>query len=130
VKEIIKKLFWISVFSLVPTILIWLPFFLRIPVFWSIPLPTNGLATIVSNYDGPLYLVAAKTLYSKTAIESGFQFPLPTEYYTAHFPLFPILIRVFGVFTNYPYAMLIVTMLSSILAIYFFQKLISQFWLE
>lgn len=126
-KETIKKLFFAALFSLVPTILIWLPFFLRIPVFWNIPLPSNGLATIVSNYDGPLYLVVAKTLYSKTAIETGFQFPLPTEYYTAHFPLFPILIKFFGIVTNYPYAMLIVTLLSSILAIYFFHKLLSEF---
>jgi Gpi18-like mannosyltransferase len=107
--------------------LIWLPFFLRIPVFWSIPLPTNGLATIVSNYDGPLYLVVAKTLYNKTAIKTNFQFPLSTEYYTAHFPLFPLLIKLFGFVTNYPYAMLIVTLLSSILAIYFFQKFISEY---
>lgn len=126
-KETIKKLIWASLFSLIPTILIWLPFFLRIPVFWSIPLPTNGLATIVSNYDGPLYLVAAKTMYNKTAIETGFQFPLPTEYYTAHFPLFPILIRIFGMVTNYPYAMLIVTLISSIVAIYFFYRLIEKF---
>lgn len=126
-KEIIRKLSWIVFFSLVPTILIWVPFFLRIPIFWSIPLPTNGLETIVANYDGPLYIVAAKTLYNKPAIETNFQFPLPAEYYTAHFPLFPVLIRAFGVVTNYPYAMLIATLLSSILAIYFFEKLISEF---
>ncbi len=116
-----------AVLSIVPTLLIWLPFFLRISNFWSIPLPQNGMATIVANYDGPLYLVAAKTLYSKTQIAANFQFPLPTEYYTAHFPLFPLLIKFFGLVINYPYAMLIVTALSSILAIYFFMKLISLY---
>ena len=114
-------------FSLIPTFLIWLPFFLRVGTFWSVPLPQNGMATIVANYDGPLYLVAAKTLYNKGLIEANFQFPLPTEYYTAHFPLFPLLIKLFGLVINYPYAMLIVTLLSSILAIYFFMKLISQY---
>ena len=114
-------------FSLIPTFLIWLPFFLRVGTFWNIPLPQNGMATIVANYDGPLYLVAAKTLYNKGLIEASFQFPLPTEYYTAHFPLFPLLIKLFGLVINYPYAMLIVTLLSSILAIYFFMKLISQY---
>ena len=116
-----------SIFSLIPTILIWLPFFLRIPVFWNIPLPTNGLATIVSNYDGPLYLVTAKSFYNKGIIETNFQFPLPTEYYSAHFPLFPLMIRFFGIVTNYPYAMLIATLLSSIMAIYFFQKLVGNY---
>jgi Gpi18-like mannosyltransferase len=94
--------------------------------FWGIPIPEQGLATIVANYDGPLYLVVAKTLYNKALIEGSFQFPLPTEYYAAHFPLFPLLIRLVGSVTNYPYAMLLVTLASSILAIYFFYLLISE----
>lgn len=117
----------VAAFSLIPTLLIWLPFFLRVGTFWNIPLPQNGMATIVANYDGPLYLVAAKTLYNKVQIKANYQFPLPTEYYTAHFPLFPLLIKAFGIVINYPYAMLIVTLLSSMLAIYFFMKLISEY---
>ena len=122
-----KNLFWILAFSLIPTFLIWLPFFLRLRTFWNIPLPGSGLATIVANYDGPLYIVVAKTLYNKAAIMANYQFPLPTEYYTAHFPLYPLIIKFFGLVTNYPYAMLITTLLSSLLAIYFFEKLISQY---
>lgn len=120
-----QKIVLISLFSVIPTILIWALFFFRVPNFWKIPLTQNGMATIVSNYDGPLYLVVAKTLYNKTLIESNYQFPLPTEYYAAHFPLFPILIRSLGFVINYPYAMLAITLLSSILALYFFNKLIS-----
>ena len=126
-KEKIKSLAIASALSLIPTILIWLPFLLRASSFWSIPLPQNGMETIVANYDGPLYMVAAKTLYNKAAITTNFQFPLPAEYYTAHFPLFPLLIKFFGVVINYPYAMLIATVLTSILATYFFIKLISQY---
>lgn len=126
-KEKVKNLLVVVAFSLVPTLLIWLPFFLRVGTFWSIPLPSNGMETIVANYDGPLYMVAAKTLYNKVSIESNFQFPLPAEYYTAHFPLFPLLIKFFGLVINYPYAMLIATVLSSILATFFFMKLISQY---
>jgi hypothetical protein len=117
----------IGLMSLVPTILIWLPFILRAGNIWGIPLPKNGMATIVANYDGPLYLVAAKTLYNKPAIQANYQFPLSSEYYTAHFPLFPVLTRFFGLMINYPYAMLIITLASAGLAIYFFQKLISQY---
>jgi Gpi18-like mannosyltransferase len=126
-KGVLKGLAIAALLSFVPTFLIWLPLILRVGNFWGIPLPQNGMAVIVANYDGPLYLVAAKTLYNKALIGLNFQFPLPTEYYTAHFPLFPILIKFFGMVTNYPYAMLIVTILSSILAIYFFMKLISQY---
>lgn len=113
--------------SLIPTFLLWLPFIFRLPAFWSIPLPANGMAVVVSNYDGPLYLVAAKTLYNKNDIKINYQFPLSTEYYTAHFPLFPLMIKALGTVTNYPYAMLMATLFSSILAIYFFEKFIGKF---
>lgn len=123
----IKNFAAISLLSLIPTLLVWLPFFLRFKSFWGIPLPVNGMETIVANYDGPLYMVVAKTLYNKSLIAASFQFPLPVEYYTAHFPLYPLLIKLVGIAVNYPYAMLIVTLMSSFLAIFFFNKLASLY---
>ena len=123
----IKELGLIVLLGLLPTLLIWLPFFVRLKSFWGIPLPQGGMATIVSNYDGPLFLVVAKTFYDKIAIGQSFQFPLPSEYYAAHFPLFPVLIRAFSSFGGYPYSMLFVTIASSILTLYFFNKLIKQY---
>ncbi|MEK7550256.1 MAG: hypothetical protein AAB535_00510 [Patescibacteria group bacterium] len=125
----VQKILIIISFTLTPTFLIWLPFLFRTPSFWKIPLPKDGLATIVANYDGPLYLVTAKTFYNKEAIKTTYQFPLSTEYYTAHFPLFPLLIRIFSAITNYPYAMLGITLLSSFLALYFFYKLTGNLFL-
>lgn len=122
-KQKLKSLALISVFSLVPTLFVWLPFFLRIGEFWNIPLPKNGMATIVANYDGPLYIVVAKTFYNTLAIKNNFQFALPVEYYAAHFPLYPALIKAFSFVLGFPYAMLAVTVLSSIVATYFFYKL-------
>jgi hypothetical protein len=126
-KTKIKNLLPILVFSLVPTLLIWIPFFLRLKSFWTIPLPQNGMATIVANFDGPLFLVVAKTLYNKALITANYSFPLATEYYAAHFPLFPLLIRLFAVIFGYPYAMLIITLISSVLSIFFFNKLAQRF---
>lgn len=126
-KENLKKIVTISLISLIPTLLLWLPFFFRFEKIWGIPLNSSGMATIVSNYDGPLYLVVAKTFYNKAAISANYQFPLPTEYYAAHFPFFPFLIRLVSVFVNSPYAMLTVTLVSSILALYFFNKLAEEF---
>jgi Gpi18-like mannosyltransferase len=123
----LKSLLPIIAFSLVPTLFIWLPFFFRLKSFWTIPLPQNGMATIVANYDGPLYLVVAKTFYNLEVIKANYQFPLPVEYYAAHFPLFPYLIRLTSLVTNFPYAMLSVTLFSSILALYFFNKFIQQY---
>jgi hypothetical protein len=121
----LKELLFVAAVSIIPTLLIWLPFFLRIRSFWSIPLPQNGMATIVANYDGPLFMVVAKSFYASSII-SHFQFVLPYEYYAAHFPLFPLLIRLFSYVLGYPYAMLAVTLISSFLATYFFYLLAKE----
>ena len=124
----IQRLLLLTAISLIPTFLVWLPFFARLGNFWGIPLPADaGMATIVSNYDGPIYLVIAKTFYNPELIKWNFQFPLPLEYYAAHFPLFPFFIRIFSVFIGFPYAMLFVTIAASCLATYFFYKFIRQY---
>src|SRR3989344_722340 len=122
----ITKLLPLLALTLIPTFLIWLPFFLRLPSFWGIPLPQRGMEVIVANYDGPLYLVAAKSFYNPEIIKS-FEFSLPVEYYAAHFPLFPLLVKLGAVLLGFPYAMLSITVLSSFLAIYFFNKFIKDY---
>ncbi len=122
-----KKLIVISLISIIPTILIWAPFFFRLDKLLDIPLNKQGMATIVANYDGPLFIVVAKTFYDKEKIKQNFSFDLPSEYYPAHFPLFPFFIRILSPLTGYPYAMLLVTVISSIAAIYFFNKLATDY---
>jgi Gpi18-like mannosyltransferase len=115
------------IITLIPTFLLWLPFILKLEKLWTIPLQSEGMATIVANYDGPLYIVIAKTLYNPELIKSMYSFPLPVEYYAAHFPLFPLLIKMFSLITYYPYSMLIITLASSFLSIFFFYKLASDY---
>jgi hypothetical protein len=130
----VRRLPLIIAVSLLPTLLLWLPFILRLEEVWSIPLSREGMATVIANYDGPLYLVVAKTMYNLQSIQEQFSFPLPVEYYAAHFPMFPFLIRIVGEFLHlvsgssfgYPWAMLIVTLLTSIFSIYYFYKLAEQ----
>ncbi len=122
----IKGFVPILLLSLVPTLLIWLPFFLRLNTFWTIPIPNEGMATVASNYDGPLYIAVSKSMYDPEKLKQ-FTFNLPYEYYAAHFPLYPALIRLLSFFSGYPYATLIVTALSSIGAIYVFSKFISEY---
>jgi len=123
----LKGFLFVLTVSLLPTLFIWLPFFARLTSFWGIPLHENGMATIVSNYDGPLYLAVAKTFYDPQTIKTSFQFPLPVEYYAAHFPLFPLLTKLLAYLLGYPYAMLAITLASSVVATYFFKKLAEEY---
>ena len=124
--QFLKRLFFIILISFLPTLAVWLPFFFRLEKVWGIPLSQNGMATIVANYDGPLFIAVAKSLYNPVFL-GNFGFDLPSSYFAAHFPLFPLLIRIFAVILGYPYSMLVVTLLSSILALYFFSVFIADF---
>lgn len=126
-KEGLKNKIKLLLITLLPTFLIWIPFYFKIESLWTIPLKSDGMATIVSNFDGPLYLVIAKTFYNTEIIRHTYSFPIPLEYYAAHFPLFPLLIRLFAPLAGFPYSMLFITIVSSFLAIYFFQKLIRNY---
>jgi len=120
-----QSIFLISLFSLLSTFLVWLPFFLRLTSFWKIPLAGEGMATVMKNFDGLYYVVVAKSFYRPEIIENLFSFPLPGIYYTAHFPLYPLFIRFFSHTFGYLWGMLSVTLVSSVLAaaaFYFFLK--------
>lgn len=114
----------IIIISLFPTLLLWIPFILRLDSFWTIPLPNNGIATIVANYDGPLYIAIAKSLYNSEILKS-FPLSLPIEYYPAHFPIYPLLIKSFAWIYNFLYSSLFVTLVSSIFCIFYFYKIVS-----
>jgi len=86
--------------------------------------------SVFANYDGPNYLVIAKTLYDKALISATFSLPIPTEYYPAHLPAYPLLIRLFNSFLPGPWAMLTVTILSTIFAVSFFYLLLKKFHLS
>lgn len=120
----------LALVSLATTFILWLPFIFRLPEFWGIKLPQGGMATVVANFDGPYYIVAAKSLYDPKFIEEHFSFPLPAIYYSAHYPLFPLLIKAFAVFFGYPYAMMVVTLLSSIFAVWMFYILLGELGLK
>jgi len=53
-----------------------------------------GLLTVYRQYDGPLYVVPAKTFYDPVKIEQlKLETTLSPKYFAAHLPLYPILIR-------------------------------------
>lgn len=77
-----------------------------------------GLDTVKRNFDGPYYAVVANSWYNFDAIRNSFSFPLPLEYYSAHFPLYPALMRTLAplIGGNLLDAGLVVTLLSTIVA--------------
>jgi hypothetical protein len=122
----LKLAAFLTFLAVVPPIIIWLPFFAGFKEVLGVPIPQGGMQVIAANYDGPLYIATAKSLYNLEYIAANFSFPLPLEYYAAHFPLYPLTIRLFAPLTGYPWGMLLASLAGSLLSIYFFNKFIRQ----
>jgi len=112
------------------TVFMWLPFLLKLDLpMWRLNF-TEGSKILWQNYDGPNYLVVAKTWYNKAEILNTFSNPLPAEYYPAHFPMYPALISVADIFLRGPWAMLLTTLLGSVLCFLAFFRLLEEFKLS
>lgn len=120
--------------TIIPTLFIWFAFYFNLPRHLGFP-PT-ALETIYANYDGPNYMIIAKCGYNKDCIRQSYSLPIPLEYYPAHFPGFPVVIKYFSFFVNTPKAMLLATLFGSLLltlvSFYFFKLFLNpqkSFWL-
>lgn len=112
----------------------WLIFYFKLPA--RIGFPNTTLETLYANYDGPNYMVIARCGYNKNCIGPTFSLPQALEYYPAHFPGYPSLIKFFHLFTTGPKAMLLATLFGSLLLTFvlyhFFQQFLQEdesYWL-
>jgi len=134
----IKLYFTLIFFVLLTTFIVWLPFILKINLWYGIEIPNSSTQYIYRNFDGPLYIISAKTFYNKEAIENmGLELALPAKYFAAHLPLYPFLIRIFadlfklvGITLPYFKSMIFVNLISTIFLILFFYFLIKNFKLS
>jgi len=100
------------VVTLLISLVFWLGFYRNVP--GKLGFPSTTLETVFANYDGPNYMVISKCGYQKSCIATHFSLPQPLEYYPAHLPGFPILIKYFSLYTSTPKAMLIASLIGSI----------------
>lgn len=129
------KHFLLAFLTIVSSLLFWSLFIFNIPNLLGFG--HVSMETIFANYDGPNYMVIAKCGYDKTCIGQHFSLPQPLEYYPAHLPGFPLLIHLFNLVLSGPKAMLLSTLLGSILlslvSFEFFKLYVKQktaFWLS
>jgi hypothetical protein len=124
------KLLTVLVSLVLLSFIIWLPFGMRATLpMWKLDF-SEGPIALWKNYDGPNYLIVAKTWYNQAQIKEEFSAPLPVEYYAAHLPLYPVIISVFDKFLPGPNGMLLATFLGSLLCFWMFFKYLTDFKLS
>ncbi|OGZ49721.1 MAG: hypothetical protein A3C84_00890 [Candidatus Ryanbacteria bacterium RIFCSPHIGHO2_02_FULL_48_12] len=115
----------LTVLVVFSTLAVWLPFLLNLDSIAGVQLKETGRQVLDRYLDGPLFVVVSKTFYSSESDLYSY-FDLPPEYFTSHFPLYPLLIRLFS-FAGFFNSMLLVTLLSSIGAVLAFYFLLKDF---
>jgi len=90
----IRPYFIILITVLLSTLILWLPFLLRWSQIGHLKLPESlNMLTIYKHWDGPLYVIVAKSWYNPlNAILQLKPLGLTANYFVAHFPLYPLLI--------------------------------------
>ena len=120
----------LALLVVISSIIIWLPFLGKSQLpGWGLNFQ-KGSFTLWQNFDGPNYLIVAKTWYNKADILAKFSNPLPAEYYPAHFPLYPAVISVFNLVFSGPWAMMIATLFGSVLCFLMFYVYLREFKLS
>ncbi len=123
----VRDLGIITFLVLLFTFLVWAPYLLHVSSFWGLNFPKTGLETIIKNYDGPNYIVVAKSFYNPDLIKANFSGFLPPTYYAAHFPAYPFLIWLLAPVFGWLHSLLAATVLTTILAGMMFYFLVKDF---
>ncbi len=130
----IYSYFTLTLVVLASTLIVWFPFLTRAHSWYGLKMENPSMEYIYRNYDGPLYIIAAKTLYNPGAIEKiGLEISLPAKYFAAHLPLYPLLIRgvreLIGLTSTLGYlkSMIFVNLVSTIFLSIFFYFFLKKF---
>lgn len=98
-------------------------------VLWK----TVGFLTIYKHYDGPLYIIPAKTLYNPKLIDNlHVETGASNKYFAAHLPLYPVLIRLMSLISpignlKYLKSMVLVNLIATIGLVLFFYYMLRKF---
>jgi len=123
-----KDIFIICFISFFSSFVITLFFYLFPPKTLETHVP-HGLNEVVErNYDGPLYVVVAKTFYNLKTLEKINFNNLPPIYFSSHFPLLPLLIKIITYLTgNYFRSLILIAWISSALFTVIFYLFLKKF---
>lgn len=108
---------------LTSTLLVWAPFLFKSESWLGLPTKGTTMLEIYKQFDGPLYIIPAKTSYDPHLIKPLLRDSvLPQEpiYFAAHLPLYPFFIRIFSYMFGYLKSMLIVNIVATILLSWLF----------
>lgn len=121
-----KSYLYILLFVLFSSFLVWLPFIQQLG-FFGVHISNTDTGLVYRNFDGLLYVIAAKSWYEQAIINSlHIDIPLSSQYYAAHLPLYPATISFFATVMSYVKSMMFSTVFFSVLLGWFFYYFVEK----
>lgn len=119
--------FIITLVLFLSTLVLWAPFLFRFKSVGYIFFPDSvNMLELYKHWDGVLYIIVAKTFYNfKNFALQKLPFDVSAKYFAAHYPLYPLLIRVTSYLLGYLKSMLLWPVVFSVFYasfLYFFVK--------
>ncbi|OGK56911.1 hypothetical protein A3J15_00740 [Candidatus Roizmanbacteria bacterium RIFCSPLOWO2_02_FULL_38_10] len=122
-----KPYYTLILATILSTIILWLPFIFKFNSINGIKRTDLSFQTIEKNWDGPLYILVAKTWYNiKDPLLKTTPLGLDMTYYAAHLPLYPLSIKLLQPFFGYPKSMVISTLITTTILICFFYFFVTK----
>lgn len=123
-----KPYIYICIVTIISTLFVWLPFLLQLETFGGYNIETPGFLTVLKNWDGPLYIIPAKTWYNTDhPLFIQNLVSLPKEYFAAHLPGYPLSLYLFSPFVGFLKATVFSTLFFSILLFCFFYYFVKKY---
>ncbi len=108
--------FTVIAIVLISTLILWFPFLIRAGSWFGLSIANSNFQYIYKQYDGPLYIIPAKTFYNPILIDKlHLEISLPDIYFAAHLPLYPLFIAIFANIMGFLKSMIFVNILFTIL---------------
>jgi len=121
-----KHYIYILIFVLLSSFIVWLPFIQQLG-FLGVHIVNTDTGLVYRNYDGLLYVIAAKSWYQQAIIDSlQIDVPLASRYYAAHLPLYPAVIAFFALVMGYVKSMMFTTVFFTVLLGWFFYYFVKK----
>jgi hypothetical protein len=117
----------IALVTILPLLLVYLPFLLHLKHLYFLNLGDSGMQQIYKNWDGPNFVLNAITGYDPIQIAKHTFAPKPYEYYANHFPLYSWFISLLGPVIGYFQSAVVVNICSNLLLNIVFYKWISKY---
>lgn len=126
-----NTLFIITFTVLFSSLLLYLPFLLKSETWLGLKIPNSDMHWIYRNFDGPLYIVPAKTWYDPKKIAGlKLETNLSPKYFAAHLPGYPAVIALFAPLLGYLRSMIFVVLASTVGLALFFYYFLREFKLS